>query len=158
MMASQALGGRRYNTRGNHVNYRELTKVILPRAVREKQTDSKLYSVDVVERNPLTHKVKIHYIGYDSDQDEWRDEADLVDMSGSQPSYLLSPNFSLYQELALLIKSSLQSSRKGNPEVKLTMNFDKVQFDGGIRQLGTLKAGEELKSTQYIDTLIWILF
>ena len=136
---SHALGGRQYNTRGNHVNYRDLTMVVLPRAVREKQADSRLYSVDVVEKNPLTHKVKIHYIGYDSDQDDWRDEADVVDMSESQPSHLLSPNHSPYEELALLIKSSLQSSRKGNPEVKLAMNFDKVQFDGGIRQLGTLK-------------------
>ena len=75
------------------MNYKELTKVGLPRAVREKQADSRLYSVDVVGRNPLTHKVKIHYIGYDSDQDEWRDEADLVDISGSQPSHLLSPAF-----------------------------------------------------------------
>ena len=137
-MASQALGRRPYNTRGNRVNYRDLTTVVLPRAVREKQADSRLYSVNVVEKNPLTHKVKIHYIGYDSDQDEWHDEADIVDLSESQPSHLLSPNFSLYQDLALLIKSSLQSSRKGNPEVKLAMNFDKVQFDGGIRQLGTL--------------------
>ena len=58
----------------------------------------------------------------------------------------------------MLIKSSLQSSRKGNPEIKLTMSFDKVQFDGGIRQLGILKTGEVLKSIQYVDTLIWILF
>ena len=63
-------------------------------------------------------------------------------MSEDQPSHLLSSSYSLYQELALLIKTSLQSSRKGNPEVKLSMSFDKVQFDGGIRQLGTLKCEE----------------
>lgn len=43
----------------------------------------------------------------------------------------------LIQELALL--ACKLGSRKGNPEVKLAMNFDKVQFYGGIQQLGILK-------------------
>ena len=58
-------------------------------------------------------------------------------MSEAQPSHLLSSNYSLYQELALLIKTSLRSPRKENPEVKISMSFDKLQFDGGIQQLGT---------------------
>lgn len=41
-----------------------------------------------------------------------------------------------------MIKASLQSSRKESPEVKITMNFDKVQFYGGIQQLGKLKSDE----------------
>ena len=138
-MSSQATS--HYQTRGNRVNYKELTKVVLPRAVREKQ-ETKLYSVNIVEQNPTTHKVKIHYIGYDSCEDEWRDEGDIVDLSEAQPSHLLSSNYSLYQELALLIKTSLRSPRKENPEVKISMSFDKLQFDGGIRKLGTLKREE----------------
>ena len=129
-----------YQTRGKRVDYRELNKVVLPRATREKK--SRLYSVEIVERNVLAGKVKIHYVGYSSSDDEWRDAADVVDLCEAQPSYLISPSFSLYQELALMIKASLQSSRKESPEVKITMNFDKVQFDGGIRQLEKLKSDE----------------
>ena len=128
-------------TRGNRVNYKELTKVILPRAVREKQ-ETKLYSVNIVERNSTTYKVKIHYIGYDSCEDEWRNEGDIVDLSEAQPSHLLSSNYSLYQELALLIKTSLRSPSRENPEVKICTGFDKLQFDGGIQKLGTLKHEE----------------
>ena len=120
-----------YQTRGKRVDYKELNKV-LPRAIREKK--SRLYSVEIVERNVLAGKVKIHYVGYSSSDDEWRDAADVVDLCEAQPSYLISPSFSLYQELALMIKASLQSSRKESPEVKITMDFDKVQLnvDGGI--------------------------
>ena len=127
-----------YQTRGKRVDYKELNKVVLPRAIREKK--SRLYSVEIVEQNVLAGKVKIHYVGYSSSEDEWRDAADVVDLCEAQPSYLISPSFNLYQELALMIKASLQSSRKESPEVKITMNFDKVQFDGGIRQLGKLKS------------------
>ena len=115
-MAPQAAS--HYQTRGNHVNYKELTKVVLQRAVREKQ-ETKLYSVNIVEQNPTTHKVKIHYFGYDSCEDELRD-GDIVNLSEAQPSHLLSSNYSLYQELALLIKTSLHSPRKENPEVKIS--------------------------------------
>ena len=87
----------------------------------------------------MTHKVKIHYIGYDSDQDEWRDEAGLVDTSESQPSHQLSPNLS---RTSLINQAKPTVFEEGNPEVKLAMNFDKVQFFGGIRQLETLKTEE----------------
>ena len=83
------------------------------RAVREKQ-ETKLYSVNIVEQNPTTHKVKIHYIGYDSCATEWRDEGDIVNLSEAQPRHLLSSNYNLYQELALSIKASLHSPRKEN--------------------------------------------
>jgi len=38
---------------------------------------------------------------------------------------------------------SLQSSRKGNPEVKAVMDSHKLQFDGGMRQVGTLKSNKK---------------
>lgn len=38
---------------------------------------------------------------------------------------------------------SLQSSRKGNPEVKIVMDFYKLQFDDGMKQVGTLKSNKK---------------
>lgn len=66
-----------YQTRGKRVDYKELNQVVLPRAIREK---SRLYSVEIVERNVLAGKVKIHYVGYSSSEDEWCDAADVVDL------------------------------------------------------------------------------
>jgi len=63
-------------------------------------------------------------------------------MGAATNTYLVAPTFSLYQELAIKIRMSLQSSRKGNPEVKVVMDFDKLQFNGRMRynwvSLGTV--------------------
>ena len=83
-----------------------------------------------------------HYAGYGSSDNEWKDEDDVVDLTQEhdhEPQYLIIPTFNLYQQLALKIKMSLQSSRKGNPEVQITMDFDKLR----IRRVGTLKTKQE---------------
>ena len=46
--------------------------------------EDKLYPVEVTER--ALNRVKIHYIGYGSDDDEWRDADDIVDLT--QPRFL----------------------------------------------------------------------
>jgi hypothetical protein len=40
-------------------------------------SQDKLYELKVVERDRENHRVKVHYIGYDSDDDEWRSESDV---------------------------------------------------------------------------------
>ena len=47
--------------------------------------------------------------------------------------------FSLYRELGNKVKSSLQSSRRESPAVKLDMTFDKLLFEGGLGRLGMEK-------------------
>ena len=125
-----------YNTRKRKVDYRKLNEIEgIPRKARRKR--SELYPVEVVEHDTANAKVKIHYIGYSSNQDEWRNAADIVDCTPPKP--LISLVFSLYQELALKIKRSLQGSRKASPEVRIEMDFDDVMFDGGLKQAGKLK-------------------
>ena len=65
--------------------------------------------------------MKVHYIGYGS-SDEWKDEDEIVDIC--EPVCLLSNTFYLHQELALAIKSRLQSSWKGSQEVKNVIDFE----------------------------------
>ena len=113
----------------------------LPRAQRCR---GKLYSVTVLERNTTRDMVKVHYDGYGSEDDEWRPAAEIVEVRGTvpvpvNPEPLLIPTFSLHQELAIKIKSSLISTRKGSPEVKIEMCFDKPLFDQGLKTRGTLK-------------------
>lgn len=40
-------------------------------------SQDKLYELEVVERDRANHRVKVHYIGYSSDDDEWRSESDI---------------------------------------------------------------------------------
>jgi len=45
--------------------------------------------------------------------------------------------FSLYFELRNKIKIVLNSGRKESPVIRIDMPFDKLQFDGGLKQYGT---------------------
>ena len=57
-------------------DYKQLSDLQLPR-LRAKQ-DDKLYDLDIVEEDVLTQRVKVHYIGYGSEDDEWRDKDEIV--------------------------------------------------------------------------------
>ena len=101
---------------------------------KEGRKRSELYPIEIVERDAANARVKIHYIGYSTSDDEWRSTADILDFTPPKP--LISPTFSLYQELALKIKRSLQGLRKASPEVRIEMDFDAIIFDGGLKRLG----------------------
>ena len=149
---------KKYNIRpGRRVDYKASNDIVLPVAERcrrpRRSARAELYPVEVLERDEETKRVKVHYTGYGSSDDEWKDESDVVDLTQEngendvEPQHLITPTFYLYQQLALRIKISLQSSRKGNPEVRITMDFDKLLFDGGIRRVGTLKNKQRVRYT-----------
>ena len=64
-------------------NYKDLCQVQLPRAKRIKK-DATLYELEIVEEDVYNNRVKVHFIGYDSDDDEWRNKADIVSL---KPEY-----------------------------------------------------------------------
>ena len=55
--------------------YRTDTK--LPPARKTTATD-KLYPVEVLEKNEERGQVKVHYVGYGSEFDEWKEENEIV--------------------------------------------------------------------------------
>ena len=68
-----------YNLRNSdRKNYRQLSNPRLPRAekIRQVHDPEKLYEIEVVERDG--ERLKVHYIGYSSDYDEWKEAADIV--------------------------------------------------------------------------------
>lgn len=143
---------RMYNTRGKRVNYKQLSEgTPLPRSKRAKKDE--LFPVEIVERDATSGRVKIHYCGYSSEDDEWRDPGDIVDLT--TPTPILTNSFSLHQELALKIKRSLVNTRKSSPEVRIEMDFDKVLYDNGLKVHGQVKKvqrGLEIfKVTKYSD-------
>ena len=82
--------------------------------------------------------MKIHYVGYASKYDEWKDESELESLEASEkgsPVNHFQP-YSLYTNLAVKIKQALSCGRKISPAVRIVMLFDVVQFSGGLREAG----------------------
>ena len=135
----------------SRVNYGDVADVRLPRSFRgsRKNTcereESKLYRLRVLEEDG--DSVKVSYIGYGSQYDEWRPRTEVVLLDGNEDSsdesecdISLAPvkPFCLYKELACRIKSLLLSYRKGDPVCCITMSFDSIYFDGLIRRGSSL--------------------
>lgn len=60
-------------------NYKELSQLQLPRATRVRAREApQLYELEIVEEDAYTGRVKVHYTGYGSDCDEWRNKEDVV--------------------------------------------------------------------------------
>ena len=135
-----------YNLRSgtNKRDYKQMNDIVLPRVKRERR--DKLYPIEVVERKGS--RVKIHYVGYNDDSDEWRESSDIVPLSIPNNSSSTTVNtsnipvppavqpYSLYNELGIKIKQSLTCGRKDSPLVKITMGFDYFLFTGGLQQAG----------------------
>ena len=76
---SPLLMATRYDLRSkDRKNYKELSEVKLPRSQHRIQRDTTLYELEIVEEDVYTNRVKVHYIGYESDDDEWRDRTEIV--------------------------------------------------------------------------------
>ena len=126
------------------MNYREMVDIKLPRAQRTIKDRGELYPVEVVGDDGRG-RVKLHYVGYSSCHDEWRDESEVVPIESSQTEHSMEVDcssityipFSLYTELGNRIKSSLMSRRKESPTIKIELSFDKVLFEGGLKVFGT---------------------
>ena len=74
---------KKYNTRGRRVDYKASNEIILPVAQRCSRPcqKSELYPVEVIERDDEAKRVKVHYTGYGSSDNEWKDEHDVVDLT-----------------------------------------------------------------------------
>ena len=126
-------------TRKRKINFKQLVDVKLPKAKRIKATrsESQLYDIEVIEDDPSTQRMKIHYIGYSSRYNEWRPASDIVDKRTLVMNED-STSLRLHAELALRIKSNLSSSRKNSPEVRIEIPSDKDLYNStsGLKSKG----------------------
>ena len=64
-------------------NYKDLSDGLrLPRWRRPK-AEAKLYTVEILEEDTEKKQVKVHYLGYGVEHDEWIKEEDAVDLESS---------------------------------------------------------------------------
>ena len=75
-------------------DYRKLTDIQLPKQTKGSKIRKKLYPIKVVESEG--EQVKIHYIGYGDNEDEWREVSELVQLSMKPQPYIL---LQLHREL-----------------------------------------------------------
>lgn len=134
-------------------NYRELADVKIPKRVRSNikkkvtgSSTSKLYRLRVLDKDEENSRVRVRYIGYSSEFDEWRRKEDIVNLEDDDSSDIISPfsrpqlpvptitEFCLYKELSFKIKSLLYSNRKADPACSVVMSFDSVHFEGLMRR------------------------
>lgn len=144
-------------------NYRQLVTIKLPRAQRTR-TDDTLYPLEVIDREG--DRVKVHYIGYSTQYDEWRLSSELEtvrDDSSPGDGHQLEVEpyrpFDLHKELAYSIKSSLRGSRN-DPEIRIDMPFDLLLFNGGLKQHGCLlrrAQGHEVMGIENYSDLVPLL-
>ena len=116
-------------------------------------TDDSLYPISVQgDKRDSEGRVKVHYIGYGHEFDEWRKPLELINV---ESSCVLSEKYDFYEDLALHIKSTLMGSRKSNPCVKISMLFDKQIFSEGLAAKGyihsTSKRIDHYRTTHYSD-------
>ena len=115
------------------MDYRKIGDIQLPRAARRSRKDDELYPIEVIER--VGERVKIHYVGYGNEDDEWRDASELVELQGSKKADAYVP-FEFHKELAYHIKAALKSGNRQDPDVRIKLALDKLLFDGGLKQHG----------------------
>lgn len=137
------------------VNYKELLNLKV-RSVSQKRKclndrSDKFYRLKVIEEDETRGWVKVNYMGYSSQYDEWRPKSDIIDLSepkevensqdgvGEDVSIPFPKRpFNLFEDLATKIKFQLVSSRKESPCRRISMVFDCIYFEGLIRRASTI--------------------
>ena len=136
-----------YFLRANSRDYRQLNTIKLPRA-HKSSSKEKLYPIEVVEIDGS--RGRIHYVGYNSCFDEWRDLAELVNIPPSPSNRDNNADtmvnetpiqqYSLHNELRIKIKQCLVCrAGKASPSVTIDMGFDYLLFKGGLQAAGVVK-------------------
>ena len=125
------------------VDYRQLADIALPRAPKKvcSEPSSELYPVRIVEQTES--RALVHYVGYSSSYDEWKEYCELEELDatseaeehGATIHTPLQP-YSLYKDLSIKIKQAMVCGRKTAPSVRISMSFDIIQFNGGLKLVG----------------------
>ena len=65
-----------YDLRARKVkNYKEVANIEFCKVgTRKRLREEKLYELEVIEKYRQNRRVRVHYVGYESEYDEWRDE------------------------------------------------------------------------------------
>lgn len=112
----------------------------LPRKIKQARID---YEIEIIEEGS---RVKVHYTGYSSQYDEWKEKNDIVISKPDFPLTDAEQPISPLTELACTIKKKVLPSRSEDPEVRIQLPCDLSSFqlirDRGILVSGTQDSGK----------------
>lgn len=106
--------------------------------------------MQIVDRDKIKNKVKIHFVGYSSDLDEWRDGDDLINNEKNSLGRLL-PRFTPSEDslpdrastllncLSREIKFSLFSTKRESPDVRIEEQIDMDIYHKYFQNIGLIK-------------------
>ena len=112
-----------------------------------KHHPNKLYDVEVVEDDPDQERVKIHYIGYGTEYEEWKSKSEIVICPPSRDSST-SPDVSPFSTLACCIKRKLLPNRE-DPAIRIQTPFDKENWK--LLEEKAANTGRDLHLGAYSD-------
>ena len=105
----------------------------------KRSTLKKLYPIEVIEST--RNRVRVHYVGYFSQYDEWKDKSE-IEVMNLQPGNVSQDTkdksdttaiYDLHKELTVKIKRVLSCNRTTSPNIKVSMLFDILLFNGGLK-------------------------
>lgn len=122
----------------------ETSDLRLPPRVKEKP--NKLYEIEVIAEDHEQELVKVHYVGYSSEYDEWKQRSEVVIRP---PSNTTQTDYSSpFDVLACMIKKQLVPSR-ADPAVRIQLPFNLESWQ--LLQQSTKCGQRECKIEQYSD-------
>ena len=108
-----------------------------------KKKDYNLYDVSVVEIDARSKRIKVHYVGWDSKFDEWKNCKDgdfpLVKYQRLKlppPETIHQRSEMFCQTLSCEIKRNLCFGWKDNPEVRIRLKIDEDVYRQTFKKLG----------------------
>lgn len=106
--------------------------------------------MQIIDRDKDLNRVKIHFVGYSSDFDEWRDGNDFIKSENSNLGRLL-PQFipsedslpdrasALLNHLSKEIKFALFSTKRETPDVRIEERIDMDIYHKYLQHIGVVK-------------------
>ena len=108
------------------------------------------YILQIIDRDKSSNKVRIHFIGYSFDFDEWRDTTEVAEGEEStklcslaqwfEPSVdsLSDKTDAFFYNLAKAVKVSLYSSNRELPAIRIEGRIDADNYNGYLKNTGVV--------------------
>lgn len=122
--------------------------------------------MQIVDRDPINKRIKVHYKGYGSEGDEWKDCKETRPVMKMQPLPKLYPvslpdrYTSFTDTLARKIKHSLFITKRKDPEIIISLDVDEdvfSKFVGNVNHTKSRIRGKEIHSIADNDFLNGVL-
>ena len=139
------------NRQRNTVTTLEVSPPSLPRCRATSSLKRNLYDIEIVDEDEESDRVRIHYVGYSSEYDEWRNRSEIV---VRPPQTVIPPrvdpvNFS-FSNLLCAIKKQLKPSRE-DPTIRIQLPFEEEDCEFLIQKGTKCKNSNQFKMNSYSE-------